>query len=414
MSKKRDDQPFEPGFNFKEGKLRIFTEDCVMVIRGWPEPTAVFKRAGDRTWTAFEPNFPLVRPYRRSARRKQDDQQLELSLEPVPTRMGLAEQRKRAFDAFRFSLPKEVAAGLERFHAAQWRLLRLVHKHPGGLDLLKSNPVLGFCLADLRAVRSNLRERRDLPPVERLVCMKQRELAGVLGFPSAEGSVKLMRKTVPESLNGRLFGALREALHDDDSRKMLSHVAQINVSVLDVAVDFDLRKAVTPNFVNEVAKSGKDKYYPHAARMLTDVINMHRDLRPDASRKRFNSMASLKSFYDEVSVEFCRAHPGQILRARFPRPPIRGNQFIVPVRTPEELMREGEEQKNCVACYAKWVEAREKYIYRVLHPQRATLSLVRRGGGWCREELKLARNISVNAGTVSFVDEWLSRHSLSV
>ena len=39
------DMPRTPGYRFKDGRLMIFQEDEVMLIRGWEEPSAVSKGA---------------------------------------------------------------------------------------------------------------------------------------------------------------------------------------------------------------------------------------------------------------------------------------------------------------------------------------------------------------------------------
>ena len=66
----------------------------------------------------------------------------------VPKPTPLAEQRKRAFDAFRFSLPKDVAKALQDFRSHQWNLLILLAHDKGVLDLAKANPVLAYAVAD--------------------------------------------------------------------------------------------------------------------------------------------------------------------------------------------------------------------------------------------------------------------------
>jgi len=86
---------------------------------------------------------------------------------------------------------------------------------------------------------------------------------------------------------------------------------------------------------------------------------------------------------------------------------------IVPLRTPDELLAEGEQQRNCVATYASRVQARKTYIYRVLHPERATLAIVRGPSGtWRRGELLAARNSPVRPETEAAVDWWLDAFSI--
>jgi hypothetical protein len=48
------DTPRTPGYRFKDGRLMIFSEDEVMLIRGWEEPSAV-RKSDDN------PLFPALR-----------------------------------------------------------------------------------------------------------------------------------------------------------------------------------------------------------------------------------------------------------------------------------------------------------------------------------------------------------------
>jgi hypothetical protein len=83
------------------------------------------------------------------------------------------------------------------------------------------------------------------------------------------------------------------------------------------------------------------------------------------------------------------------------------------LRSPESLVEEGRLQHNCVAGYAPRVAEGDTYIYRIVRPQRATLSLVRwPGGDWRIGELFLAANYAVSAGTRQEVYRWLEAHRL--
>lgn len=99
----------------------------------------------------------------------------------------------------------------------------------------------------------------------------------------------------------------------------------------------------------------------------------------------------------------------------FPPPPVPGTPDIVPLRSAADLEEEGREQRNCVASYAWRVRRGMCYIYRVLQPERATLSIVPGpDGGWRRFELKRKENRGVRESTKHFVDRWLERFRFSV
>jgi hypothetical protein len=55
------------------------------------------------------------------------------------------------------------------------------------------------------------------------------------------------------------------------------------------------------------------------------------------------------------------------------------------------------------------------YIYRVLHPERATLSItLRPDGSWRRSELKGPGNSHVRKETEKIIDNWLAAHRISL
>jgi len=63
-----------------------------------------------------------------------------------------------------------------------------------------------------------------------------------------------------------------------------------------------------------------------------------------------------------------------------------------------------------VLSYADRIAGGQAYVYRVIaSEERATLSLVRAGGGWQLDQLKAARNSEVRRTTAEMVDEWLGR-----
>ena len=88
---------------------------------------------------------------------------------------------------------------------------------------------------------------------------------------------------------------------------------------------------------------------------------------------------------------------------------------ILPLRTALELSIEGNRQRNCVGGYADRVHARRCYIYRVVEPQRATLSIVKRPSGeWVIGELVSACNGPVEKETESAINDWLSNSQIGI
>lgn len=113
-------------------------------------------------------------------------------------------------------------------------------------------------------------------------------------------------------------------------------------------------------------------------------------------------------------MKFLTLRPGGTVGTRLPSPPLRGTRDIIPIQTAAALVEEGREQNNCVAAYAERVRRRTTFIYRVLRPERATLSIVRgEDGDWRIDELECRGNTRVSAITRLAVESWLDQYALS-
>ena len=111
-----------------------------------------------------------------------------------------------------------------------------------------------------------------------------------------------------------------------------------------------------------------------------------------------------------VSTEFQKLETLRKAHGPLPLPPLPGIKGrIIPLRAQTDLLAEGREQKNCVASYTADVVSGKCYIYRVLHPSRATLCIRRMSdGNWGISELEASCNRMVPASTRAFVQEWLA------
>jgi hypothetical protein len=413
---------------FSNGTLYVFSERETQLIRGWPDLDAVRKHDGMAQWLRFEPDSPLIRPYRprrKPARRKPSGsgagpEQLSLALElpadaPPPPRPTLtpAQRRRRAFDAFRFSCPKSVARRIEPFRGDHLPLLRLARALGSHGDLLDSNPALGYCLAiahrDLLASRRPQRE----PHLAHLIGRKQAELMDRLGLPSSKRAVKAMGKIHPASMSRGLAGGLKRLLADDAALAIIGHLPALNLGVLELLLDPQLRTLAAPVLFEAVVAEPRETYFPFTARRLADIRRMAEALGVDVSRRRFRERGRIDALFEDLTRDYLRLEDGALQSCRFPLPPFPGTDDILPLRAPRALVEEGRRQHNCVAGYAPRVAEGDTFIYRVLRPQRATLSLVRwPGGGWQIGELFLAGNYPVGAATRRAVADWLASHRL--
>jgi hypothetical protein len=243
---------------------------------------------------------------------------------------------------------------------------------------------------------------------------RQREIAGWLGFPATDAAVRILAKLAPESASVELLCPLRRALDNPEVGKALAHLPSLNAGVIAIVIDSSLLAASTPKLLLEVSESQPEKYRPATAEMLSDTLQMLQRVHPERGVPRIQSLARLRETHDEVSVEYLRAESPRLNSVRLPFPPLKGTPEIIPICTMAELIEEGDVQDNCVATYAERVRHRSIFIYRVLKPERATLSIVRNpDGDWRIGELETCSNGEVSPLTRQLVDSWLDAYALS-
>jgi len=205
--------------------------------------------------------------------------------------------------------------------------------------------------------------------------------------------VKLFRKIPPESIDQRLWKPLLGILRkpDETCSKLLAHVPEINLGVMELLLTPQLRVTITPTLLDEVAADPREKYRGVVAAMIGDTLAMKHELADERPLTGIPSVAWLRNQHADISAEFQKLDALSKAYGRLPIPPVPGlKDQIVPLRSQVEMLTEGREQSNCVASYTGRVVAGSCYIYKVLHPSRATLCIRRQNDGmvgnvfqWC-------------------------------
>ena len=411
-----------PTHRFANGALQLVKDSVEMSITARPTPRAVMRRGTQSQWQTFSPDFRLVYPYRpkkrKAAGKKTNKDQLcfdffdEAETEAAPA--TLAEQRRRAFDQFRFSLPKLVAHAAEPFRTHQWPFLLFLLYDTGAIELAQSNPSLAFL------VSQKLKGDREL--IESLQCsnIRQRDLLEILNLPASPNAVKIFRKISPASLTGDNWRSILNIVKQEIEapKPRINHLPSINSGVVEILLDPNASRTVTPSLLEEVAQDRSENYRGRIVHLITSTLRMQDEMRTRTRCESFSSLARLREIHHEVSENY-RRRVRQLIDANqhesdsFRRPPIPGiNGAIEPITSAASLVDEGEEQGNCVASYAPKVREGNTFIYRVLYPQRATLSIVRRSplADWEIGELESRFNTDVSAETEEYVAGWLERH----
>jgi len=150
--------------------------------------------------------------------------------------------------------------------------------------------------------------------------------------------------------------------------------------------------------------------------MIREIVAMKDELADERPLGPLKSLDRVCDLHGKVSADFQKLETLRKVHAALPLPPVPGIKGkIIPLQTQAELIAEGREQNNCVASYTSSVVARNCYIYRVLHPDRATLCIRRLSdGNWGIAEIKASCNRPVEPATRAFVNEWLEPYRIGL
>ena len=416
------------GESFTNGKLYHFDDKRILVAKPWPEMRAWYKTA-KLPWQAtrrfaescimselFPKGTPLniceTWPLSEEQQIFEENRQKWLESLDDQERLNLhkpsewldawsekiIERRHLALSQFFDAIPDLEREFVLRFGSRRWHLLALFARCPGAFELAQSNPALAYALSSnwvfhQPAVFQPMRAARAL------VKKKQRDILAWLGFPETEQARKILAKIPPEEVSLEGLLNLRRILACPTSLKLLSHAPIITSSMLLFLNDPGFRPWLTPIFVEELSSyrvhrevwwepttSTRSEAIWEIYKYLRDFLRMQEQVR--AALRPLRSISQLKEMHDEaVGVYNATTKATSLLP--FPAPPYPGKKILIePITCDQILQDEGLEMGHCVGSYTRAVQLGEVYVYQVLSPVRATLSIRRHTQGWQLDDIR--------------------------
>lgn len=404
-------------YGFKDGAMYISDEREQMYIKAWPDPKSL-KRLWHNKWKAYSPEFRLISPKKGRIAQSANISQLALNIEfdlKPPNISSSPRNKSKTFSALRSTLPDNVACLVEPFRNHQWNLIRFsFYVGDVATDLLDSNPVLAFMLANHAGYAQQVAIPEQSEKAKKVASLKQKELLLRLKFPGTKSMVNLTKKIRPESVSPENLEALKSVLAETSFATTLSRMEIVNAGVLGIIANSKIAGTFDDRLLREISCVPRENYYPFTMHTLEEVCYMCKNGRPRKTPPVFTSLKRLEEFHDELASGFMRVSSHKLRYCKIPMQPLPGTESIVPLNTPLKIQKEGDEQNNCVGSYAQRASKGGIYIYKVLAPERATLSIVRDAGGlWRMGELRRDRNQYVSANTQKAVEDWLESHAMS-
>ena len=394
-------------FAFEEhgGRLYRMTDSDVIVMLPWPMMKAFRKRRPNGTYASCVPPFAIPPDLPDSAARPDNPADPATPGQPDIGYEGLAEIR-----LFCQQIPAPVRQTVSLFRERHWQLLAwLAGSGSVGEQLLAANPSLAFAVACGAEMTVRETPTRFLEKQFLMAYRSQVDLLGRLGFPSTERARRILRKIAPQAVTLARLRRLREWLRDAALSERLAHTPILNDAVLTL-VETGAHAATSNATLQQVARENLDDA-TDIARRLADAVRLWGLVRPTTPLPHFTSVERIREVYAELHADAAKARREPHL---FPPTPVAGNESILPIRSMAMLLEEGRLQSNCVATYAEAIRRGHTVVYRVLSPERCTLSIRWRRGQWVIGELKRSANRSASFETYMAVNRWLAHATANV
>lgn len=392
--------PLAPQLEFDASSGRLFhcSDAGVTTMFAWPVIQAFRRFAPNRSCAACSPEFVIL-PIQRADH--------GAGLAAVPDVPGLDAHTRGAVEAFCATIPVHIRRVVARFPERQWDVLAWVARAGlPGEELLASNAALAFALANAgdllgpsASARCTATERLLLP------YRRQRDILARLGFPKGEHVRKILRKVLPPVVSVHALTQLRVQLPRRDVAERLVQASVIGSNVMTMVESGTIEHisiAALRRFANADAAIAADS----VSRQVSEAVRVWGTARVDVTTP---------------PAPVGRARPARATpapgmpaagfdkRTDFPPAPFPGTDAIVPILTRAQLSEEGRRQQNCVADCAPQMARGRLAIYRVLSPERCTLSLKLRRDRWVIDQLKTASNKEPRIDTIGAVREWIAQ-----
>lgn len=389
--------PARFAFDARSGRLRRTTSAEVIVMLPWPVMKAFRWTTPTAAPVACTPEF-VIPPELPDQSGRTDAN----SDDARPLR-GVAHKDLPEIRAFCETIPAPVRLAVSVFRERQWQLLAWISSTgPTAEQLLQANPALAFAVAcgdELSVWEAPIRFIEIRP---RMAYHGQVELLARLGFPATERTRRIVRKIDAGAISLRRLRKLREWLRDAGIARRLAHLPKVNESVL-ALLENNTFAAVNDTVLHQLAR-GQDIDATDVAGRIEEAVRQWGEVRPTTPLPQFTGVDQIREVHAELRQDVSTVRRDT---EHFPLPPVPGNEHIVAIQSRAMLLEEKWLQSNCVDTYASDIRKGKLAIYRVLAPQRCTLSIRLRRGRWVIGELKGTANSSASAETVAAVRRWL-------
>lgn len=292
-----------------------------------------------------------------------------------------------------------------------WHMYSMLFRCPGAVELSRTNQGLAYALAN-HWVFTGKRPQQAMRVIRRLLRRPRRQIAAYLGFPEREVSVRLLGKIHGRDLDLSRLLWLRMAVGKPKMARALSHLPWLKAGVLEALGDEQSAELCSAKLLLQLAAMSEGRGV-WAGQQVAGVLACARAL--DEPLPRLVGVDQTRRLFDAALGSLTDHRPPRDRPlGPAPVPGIAGK--IEPLDSTLEVYAEGIEQENCLATARFRLDCARgrQYIYRVLAPERCTVSLrrARSAAGWVLDDFKAAHNRPPSKGATDTVRAWLASASI--
>ena len=315
-------------------------------------------------------------------------------------------------------IPESIRERALLFAYHQLPSLRLLCAVPEAETILADNPLLVQLLAGALAAHG------DPPHTGRaLVCGPRTEILGATTGVRSKAAVRVLARLHYQRVDAADLVAIRNLVAQPALIAVLGRLPSVRGSLLSALM-------ARPDILNlpaalRLLDGTATDSHPCAAlwrliSTLRDLERMATDLPHQNPEAAYRACATtddaerLHNRWIEKMGAQTIADRATVLERRYgtrllPPPPIVGSDAIVPLRTLDELLAEGQSMRHCAGSYHGKVMSGRTALYAVLTPERATLEVEMLPAGPVVAQLRLFANGVPSQATQIAVQSWLDR-----
>ena len=307
-------------------------------------------------------------------------------------------------------IPSETLRLVRSFPDRHFALLQFLYEYPNAMEMMQTNPALASMLASFRfwCIKNNV-----VPPdnPHALAHRRRLDILKSLGFREAEPSlVRLLGKILPWACCSTYISGLIDNAKRQGQTKVLRHLPRLNLGGMALASDRRLLERIGKPVLHEVVNDVQEDIHANTALKLRAWIDTETKYFQTLPRLCFQTLASLDKM---IFRNMYLVSPDALENIAYilPRAPLPEHPDIVALRESGEVFWEGCVQCNCLFSRLPELLSGKLFAYRVLSPERATLTVRKHKGQWKIDALEAARNNPVAGQTMDVVRTWLGRIS---